>query len=60
MPGLVFFLAHGPAPRILLAIGLVFGGWIVWAMRHSMGHKEIEAELATTADVVLEPVKAAA
>ncbi len=30
VPGIVFFLAHGPSPRILLAVGLVFGGWMVW------------------------------
>jgi hypothetical protein len=30
VPGLIFFLAHGPSPRILLAVGLVFGGWMVW------------------------------
>jgi tetratricopeptide (TPR) repeat protein len=29
-PGLVFFLAHGAAPRMLLAVGVVVGGLFVW------------------------------
>jgi len=30
VPGIIFFLAHGPSPRILLFVGFVFGGWMVW------------------------------
>lgn len=30
VPGVVFFLAHGPSPRMLLFVGIVFGGWMVW------------------------------
>jgi hypothetical protein len=30
VPGLIFFLAHGPSPRVLLFVGLIFGGWMVW------------------------------
>lgn len=30
VPGIVFFLAHGPSPRVLLFVGFVFGGWMVW------------------------------
>ena len=60
---LAYELTRLPQPLDVVVVGavvLALAGWIVWAMRHSMGHKEIEAELATTADVVLEPTKAAA
>ena len=60
---LAYELTRLPAPLDVLVVGAVvlgFGGWIVWAMRHSMGHKELEAELATTPDVVLEPESRAA
>ncbi|MBI4942212.1 MAG: inorganic phosphate transporter [Actinobacteria bacterium] len=60
---LAFELTKLPSPVNVIVVGAVvlgFGSWIVWAMRHSMGHKEIEAELATTAGSVLEPEKAAA
>jgi Tfp pilus assembly protein PilF len=30
VPGIVFFLAHGISPRILVFVGFVFGGWMVW------------------------------
>lgn len=30
VPGLVFFLVHGPSPRVTLAIGAVVGGLLVW------------------------------
>ena len=30
VPGLVFFLAHGPSPRVLLAVGVVLGGLLAW------------------------------
>ena len=60
---LAYELTRLPAPLDVLVVGAVvlgFGGWIVWAMRHSMGHKELEAELATTPEVVLEPESRAA
>jgi tetratricopeptide (TPR) repeat protein len=30
IPGLVFCLVHGPAPRVVLAVGLVAGALLVW------------------------------
>jgi len=30
VPGLVFLAVHGPAPRVLLAVGLVLGGLLAW------------------------------
>jgi tetratricopeptide (TPR) repeat protein len=30
VPGLVFFLLHGPSPRVLLAVGLLLGGLLTW------------------------------
>ena len=61
---LAYELTRLPKPLDVIVVGavvLAVGGWIVWAMRNSMGHKEIEAELATTPDVVLErPARAAA
>jgi tetratricopeptide (TPR) repeat protein len=30
VPGLVFFLAHGPSPRVLLAVGVVLGALLAW------------------------------
>ena len=30
VPGIIFFLAYGPSARMLLFVGLVFGGWMVW------------------------------
>lgn len=30
VPGIIFFLAHGPSPRILVFVGFIFGGWMVW------------------------------
>ena len=30
IPGIVFFLVHGPAPRVLLGIGVVVGCLLVW------------------------------
>ena len=61
---LAYELTRLPKPLDVIVVGavvLAVGGWIVWAMRNSMGHKELEAELATTPDVVLErPARAAA
>ncbi len=50
-------LTQLPAPFRVVVVGVVVaavGSWIVWAMTHTISHKEIEAELATTAEVVLE------
>jgi lipoprotein NlpI len=30
IPGLVFFLAHGPSARVLLGVGVALGGLLVW------------------------------
>ncbi len=30
IPGVVFFLVHGPAPRVLLGIGIVAGALLAW------------------------------
>jgi protein O-mannosyl-transferase len=30
IPGLVFCLVHGPSPKVLLAVGLAFGGFLAW------------------------------
>ena len=52
-----------PRPWAVLVVGAVvaaLAGWALHAMRGSEGAREIEAELATTPDTVLEPQRAAA
>jgi inorganic phosphate transporter, PiT family len=61
---LMFELTKIPAPFNTVVVGAVvlgLGGWIAWAMTHTISHKEIEAELATTDQVlIVEEQKAAA
>uniref|UniRef100_UPI000B4A8917 inorganic phosphate transporter n=1 Tax=Kineosporia sp. A_224 TaxID=1962180 RepID=UPI000B4A8917 len=54
---LVYRLTQLAAPWDVLSVGtllLALGAWIVWAMWHAEGARELETELATTPDAILD------
>ncbi|MFN0282470.1 MAG: anion permease [Kineosporiaceae bacterium] len=59
----MFKLTRLPAPFDVIVVGAVvvsFGAWIVWAMTHTIGAEDVEAEIEIVPPVVISTEKAAA
>ncbi len=59
----MFKLTRLPSPFDVIVVGAVvvsFGAWIVWAMTHTIGAKDVEAEIEIVPPVVITTEKTAA